>query len=284
MLNAVSDAFLDTVKVFPFLLASYLFIEYIEHRAGEKLTSALYSLGWKGPFLGALTGVFPICGLAVSAADLFANRLISPGTLTAALIACSDEAILVLFSTPGVRTSSFLLCSVKFILGFVFGLLADVLFRHENDAAHAHEEHDHLHEHCDENECEEQGILMTALKHTLTSSLFILATAIILEILFDTIGTETVSGFFHSSSSFHPLIAVLLGLIPNCAPSIILSEFYIEGLIGFSAMTAGLVINAGVGLAVLWKQNHRVRESLLLTLYLSGVAIIAGYVLPLFLS
>lgn len=276
MLDILLDALIDTLKVVPFLYISYLFIEYIEHRASDKLISGLYKVGKAGPLVGAALGIVPMCGLTVSAVDLFANKLITMGTLTALLISCSDEALPLLFSSKGGLKSGLLVIAVKVVLGAAAGFVLDRFHGGDISLKQAHEEHEMMHRDCEEDECEKEGIFLTALLHTLKSSAFVFATLVFLGLAVEVIGEQVIGNALTEHRAFAPVIAAALGLIPNCAPSYILSELHVEGLISFGALLSGLIINAGVGLAVLWKQNRNRKQDLFITVLLLVLSVGLG--------
>ena len=281
IIDALIDALEDSAKLIPFLYASYLFIEFIEHEASDRLTRRLYGLGSRGPFLGAVAGLMPMCGLSVTAADLFSNKLISASTLIAEFAAETDEAIPILLGSPGFRLKGLILAALSLVIGTVSGLIAGKLFHSETDRAHSHEEHEHIHSNCEDDECEKKGLFMTALIHTLKSLAFVLTAIFIINMLVGFAGEEKAASLFSVGDAVKPLIAALTGLIPNCAPSIILSEFYMEGLISFGALVSGLTMNAGVGIAMLWKYNRDRKQNLLICLYLLAVSVVFGYAVQL---
>lgn len=281
IIDALIDALEDSAKLIPFLYASYLFIEFIEHEASDRLTKRLYGLGSRGPFLGAVAGLMPMCGLSVTAADLFSNRLISASTLIAEFAAETDEAIPILLGSPGFRIKGLILAVLSLVIGTVSGLFAGRLFPSVTDREHSHEEHEHLHSNCEDDECEKEGLFMTALVHTLKSLAFVLTAIFLINMIVGFAGENNAAALFSGGEAVKPLIAALTGLIPNCAPSIILSEFYMEGLISFGALTAGLTMNAGVGLAMLWKYNRDRKQNLFICLYLLAVSVITGYAIQL---
>ena len=129
MLELLLDAVIDTAKTLPFLFGAYLLIEFLEHRASEKLTGALQRLGPFGPVGGAVLGLVPQCGFSVAAANFYAGRLITPGTLVAVFLATSDEALPILVSQPGALPDLLLLLGVKLVAGAVFGILTDLLWK-----------------------------------------------------------------------------------------------------------------------------------------------------------
>ncbi len=281
LIDALIDALEDSAKLIPFLYASYLFIEFIEHEASEKLSSRLYSLGTKGPVLGAVAGLMPMCGLSVTASDLFASRLISAATLIAEFTAETDEAIPILLGTSGFRVKGLLLALLSLVIGIVSGIIAQKVFPDDLDREHSHHEHELMHSDCEQDECEKEGLFTTALIHTLKSLAFVLGAIFVVNLLVGIAGEEKAAALFSGSDSVEPIIAALTGLIPNCAPSIILSEFYMEGLISFGSLISGLTMNAGVGLAMLWKYNRDKKQNLLICLFIFAVSVLFGYIIQL---
>ena len=274
MLDLLWDAVLDTLKTLPFLFGAYLLIEYLEHKASEKLTGALKKLGPLGPVGGALLGLVPQCGFSVAAANFYAGRLITPGTLVAVFLATSDEALPILISQPGALPDLALLLGVKLVAGCVFGVLVDVLWKHLplSDPDHPFEDL------CHDCGCEEHGIFRSALVHTLRIALFLLLINLVLGTAIHFVGEDRISQVLLSGSVLQPFVAGLIGFLPNCAASVILTELYLSGSLSFGAVVAGLCTGAGLGLAVLFKYNHHWKENLLLAGLLYASAVITGLV------
>lgn len=274
MLDFLLDALLDTVKTLPFLFGAYLLIEFLEHRASEKLTGALAKLGPFGPLGGAVLGLVPQCGFSVAAANFYAGRLITPGTLVAVFLATSDEALPILLSHPGALPDLLLLLGVKLVSGIVFGLLTDLLWKRlpSRDTQAPFEDL------CRDCDCEHHGIIHSALVHTVRIALFLLIVNLVLGGAIHLVGEERISQVLLSGSVFQPLVAGLIGFIPNCAASVILTELYLSGSLSFGAVVAGLCTGAGLGLAVLFKYNRHLKENLLLTAALYVGAVLTGLV------
>jgi hypothetical protein len=268
MLDIVLDALLDTLKTLPFLFGAYLLIEFLEHRASEKLTGALQKLGPFGPLGGALLGLVPQCGFSVAAANFFAGRLITPGTLIAVFLATSDEALPILISQPGALPDLLVLLGVKLVSGAVFGLLTDLVWKHLPHGP----EHPFT-DLCKDCGCEDHGIFRSALVHTVKIALFLLIINLVLGGAIHLVGEERISQVLLSGSVLQTFVAALIGFLPNCASSVILTELYLSGSLSFGAAVAGLCTGAGLGIAVLFKYNRHLKENLLLTgiLYLSAV-------------
>ncbi len=276
MTDILLDAFLDTLKTLPFLFGAYFLIEYLEHRGGGRLASALAKLGPWGPLGGAALGCVPQCGFSVAAANLYAGGLISPGTLVAVFLSTSDEALPILLSHPSAGKNILSLLGVKLAAGAVFGLLTDFVCRRFSDKglpAAAHEAHK---DHCCEHAGEPGGVLRAALVHTGQVALFLLIINLALDAAFHFVGEETISRLLLSGSVFQPLLAALVGFIPNCAASVLLTELYLSGSLSFGAAVAGLCTGAGLGMAVLFRANRPQRENLLFAAALYVFAVATG--------
>ena len=274
MWDIVLDALMDTLKTLPFLLGAYLLIEFLEHRASGKLTGALAKMGPFGPVGGAVLGLVPQCGFSVAAANFYAGRLISPGTLLAVFLATSDEALPILISRPGALPDLLLLLGVKLVSGAVFGLVVDQLWKR---LPHSREERP-FEDLCHDCDCEHQGIFRSALIHTGKITLFLLLINLLLGGAIHLVGEERISQVLLSGSVLQPFVAGLIGFIPNCASSVILTELYLAGSLSFGAAVAGLCTGAGVGIAVLFRANRHGKENLLLAGALYVCAVITGLV------
>ncbi len=266
----------DSLKMLPFLFAAYLLVEYMEHKSAGKLQKILQS-GKFGVAGGAVMGCLPQCGFSVIAANLYAGRLISVGTLIAVFLATSDEAVAVLLANPRHAGMVLPLLAVKLVVAILAGLITDMLGRrfYRTTPEEGEENLHHLCEHCG---CE-HGMIKPAIKHTAGTFLFILIVNLILHFLMEHVGEQALGSILMSGSFLQPLIAGAVGFIPSCASSVILTELYIAGGISFGSAVAGLCTGAGVGLAVLLRANRNWKDNLRIvsTLYLAGV--IAGIVL-----
>lgn len=281
MLHVILETLIESAKLLPFLFLSYLLIEFIEHKSSKTLEKILKSSGKFGSVIGAILGLLPQCGFSVTAANLYAGRVITVGTLIAVFLSTSDEAIPVLLSHPGSATEIFKILAFKLVIGIVAGLVIDFVFRKKHSLKRDVEEvHEHVHEMCAHCDCEhEHGILKPALKHTFSIFAFILVVAFVLNTTIHIIGEEKLSVLLMNGSIFQPLIAGLIGFIPNCASSVLLTELYIAGSISFGSIIAGLCTGAGIGIVVLFKVNNNLRQNLKIlgTIYaigsLSGILI-----------
>lgn len=284
MFEILRETFIDSFKMLPFLFAAYYFIEYIEHKSSEKLVRALRKYGVFG---GAMLGCIPQCGFSVAATNLYAGKIISAGTLIAVFISTSDEAIPVLLSNPGNLGTILNIVAVKLVIAVIAGLAADVFIRNFNrqNAALLKSNRGRAIRHmCSECGCgDNHGILKPALKHTVNIFIFMLLTTLFLNIAISIAGEDRLSDFLLADSMFQPVIAGIIGLIPNCASSVILTQLFIEGTISFGSVIAGLSTGAGVGLLVLFRVNKNIKENLNIIAYIYAVGVLSGVLVQLVL-
>lgn len=274
ILDVILDAVIDSAKVLPFLFAVYLLIEYIEHRSSDKLGKALQKMGPFGAVGGSILGAIPQCGFSVVASNLYTGRLISMGTLIAVYLSTSDEAIPLLISNPEFADKLWKLILIKTLAGIAAGIIVDVVLR----IAGRNQSEEPFKELCDDCDCEHHSILHSALHHTLHIIIFILVVNLILGFVMEFAGIDAVKTIMMSDSAFQPFIAAIVGFIPNCAASVVLTQLYMQNIVSFGALISGLCTGAGMGLLVLFKINKHYRENFLIMgiLYISAVA--AGFI------
>lgn len=271
MLEMLLDALIDTAKMLPFLFGAYFLLEYIEHKAGHLLSDKLLALGGFAPVGGALISCVPQCGFSVAAANLFSGRLITTGTLIAVFISTSDEALPILIASG----QSFLLIMqillFKVLIGITAGILIDLFIKKRFSSNQASGiSHSDCH-----NTGSIWGVFFAAFKHTLYIALFIFVFLFIINILISFIGTDNLSAFLMTGHFLQPILAALIGLIPNCLPSVLLTQLYISGTLTFGSLMAGLITSAGLGPIFLFRMNKNIKQNImiLLCLYIIGAAI-----------
>lgn len=277
MLDVFLDALIDSLKTLPFLFAAYFLIEYLEHRASSKMERGLQKLGKFGPIGGALLGVVPQCGFSVAAANFYAGRIITVGTLLAVFLSTSDEALPILFSHPEQMQYILPMLLIKVASGIVFGFLADLILQR---FFHPKKEKP-FEELCADCDCDHHSLLHSALHHTISIFLFILVVNLVLGYAIYFIGEDRISGLLLNGSVFQPFLTALIGLIPNCAASVILTELFTLGSLQFGSCVAGLCAGAGVGLVVLFRTNHRVKENLAIGGTLYACSVVTGMLVNL---
>jgi hypothetical protein len=281
------EALLDTLKMLPFLLITFIFIEYFEHKLGKKFDDKIMSAGKFGPIIGALLGIIPQCGFSVMAVAFYSESLISLGTMVSVFIATSDEALPILISTPGAIGKVIPLIITKLIFAIIWGYIIDIIFKsrvlREKKSPATDKTATDKKEGC-EDECitasfKIKDIFMHSLKRTLKISLYILVITFGLNILVDYLGIERITKFMYKDSPMQTGVASLLGLIPNCAISIGLVEIYLKGAISFASLVAGLSSNAGLAILVLFKEEKRKLNAVLIMALLFFTSFITGLIL-----
>jgi hypothetical protein len=275
MLHAVEHALQHTVKdsfwVILILFLTYLAMEYLEHRTEGKVQTLLQKAGRMGPVIGALAGVVPQCGFSAAASNLYAGRVITLGTLIAIYLSTSDEMLPVMLSAQAPVKTILGILAVKVLVGMAAGFVIDLFYRNQR------EEHTHIHEICEQEHCDcEKGIFRSALKHTVQVGVFLLLISFALNFILEIVGEDVLAGLLLNRPIAGPLIAGLVGFIPNCAASVVITELYLEGLLGAGAMLAGLLVGAGVGLLVLFRVNHHRMENLKIAGILYGIGVTVG--------
>ena len=278
LFDVLKDAFIDTLITLPFLFGVYLLIEYIEHKSSDKLGNALRKMGPFGSVGGAAIGAIPQCGFSVAATNLFAGRLISMGTLIAVYISTSDEAIPLIIKEPDLAPQIWKLILIKIGIAVVAGIIVDVAIK-----LFVHKKQDEpFKELCADCDCEHHGIFHSALHHTLHIIIIILIVNIVLGCVMEFAGEQTVEKLMMTDSWAQPVIAALVGFIPNCAASAVLTNLYIGGVVSFGALISGLCTGAGVGLMVLFKTNKNYKQNFAVMGILYAVAVASGLIIQMF--
>lgn len=278
ILEILKETVIDSVKLIPFLFITYLIMEYIEHKTSEKVKEKIEKSGKFGPIIGGLVGIFPQCGFSVSATNLYATRVITLGTLIAVYLTTSDEMLPILLTEAVPLSTILTILGIKLVIGIIAGLLVDfVLHKIKNKN---NKEHEHIGEFCEHEHCHcEEGIVKSAIKHSVNIFLFIFVTTLIINCVIHLVGEDTISNVISSNFIFGPIIAGLIGLIPNCASSVILTELFIENIISMPILITGVLVNAGVGTLVLFKTNKNVKENIQIIGLLYVIGVISGFIL-----
>lgn len=281
MLEILEHTIIDTVKLVPFLFITYIIMELIEHHAGEKTENIIKKSGKLGPVIGALLGIVPQCGFSAVAANFYAARIITRGTLIAIFLSTSDEMLPILIS-EGTEIGLILqILAIKLVIGIGVGIVIDLLSKKNKSDEKYKEIHEICeHEHC---HCEEEGAVVSSLKHTIQIFTYIFVITLILNVIIHGIGEDKISQVLVNTPLVGPIISALIGIIPNCASSVILTELYIGNIITMGSMIAGLLVNSGVGLLVLFKVNKNIKENLGILAILYVVGAISGILLDIFI-
>ncbi len=266
---------LDTLKLLPLLFLTYLLMEFLEHKASGKTVRFLERSGSFAPAVGSAVGLLPQCGFSASAANLYTGRVISLGTLAAAFLSTSDEMLpILILGNIRMSTIAYIL-GYKFLVALIVGFAIEAVFR----IFGLEREPINIDEICEEDNCHcERGIFYSALHHTLTISLFVFLVTVALGSAIFFIGEERIGLVVGNVPVLSHFIAALIGLIPNCAASVVLATFASQGIITSGAMLAGLFSGAGVGLLVLFKLNKNVRQNITVVAILASVGTVFGFI------
>ena len=261
---------IDTLKIIPFLFLTYLLMEFIEHKAGERAEQFMQRAGVFAPAVGGALVAVPQCGFSAAASNLYAGRVVSMGTVVAVFLSTSDEMIPILVSGRISVVTVALVVLYKALVGIAVGLGVDLVMR----LMRRGQEKINIDAICDEDNCHcERGIWYSAIHHTLTISLFVLLTTLAINALVFFVGEENLGAIMYDKPLISHIIAAIFGLIPNCAASVALTTLCTQGLITAGTMMSGLFSGAGVGLLVLCKVNKKPKENLIIigTVALAGV-------------
>ena len=344
LLHAFEHAFIDTLKLVPFLFVTYLAMEALEHYASSKSIAAVRRAGIAGPVIGALLGVVPQCGFSAAAATLYSARVITLGTLFAVFLSTSDEMLPIMIAAQAPAGFIAEVLAIKALCGLIAGFAIDVVLRlrhhaveamrirdlcerdhcgcddesaanriddwgaeysneeereaelacasderHERDHAHDYDRgHDHSRDHVHAHNRSHGhahgfgAIAKSSLVHTLQVTLFIFLVSLVLEIVIDGVGEDVLASFISANSNLSVVVSAIVGLIPNCAASVVLTELYLEGALSMGAMLAGLLVSAGVGLLVLFRANRPMHENFLIAAGLVACGVVFGFIVGVF--
>lgn len=277
LMEVLEESLADTLKMIPFLYLAYVAIEYVETRHGERIERLLAGGGRWGCVPGALLGCVPQCGFSAVASNFYSSRVITLGTLLAVYLATSDEAVPMLLSMPEKWNALAVLLVIKVVYALAVGFVVDFVlgrflpaslrggYTGSASEVDCHEEH----------EGGERSIWLAAARHTLEIFAFIFLFSLGFGFVVELVGHEAFAQVLGGLGFGQPLVAALVGLLPNCAASVLLTQLYAEGALRFSSLVAGLCSGAGVGLAVLWRANPSWKQNLFITaaLWAAGAAL-----------
>lgn len=279
IIEILKETTIDSLKLIPFLFLTYLLMEYIEHKTSHKTKETIKKSGKFGPFFGAILGIFPQCGFSVSATNLYATRVITLGTLISVYLTTSDEMLPILLSEAVPLSTILQILGIKLVIGMISGFIIDFVIRLINKEK---QEENKIQDICEKEHCHcEKGIVKSALKHSINILIYIFIITLIINSIITLIGEETIAEFIKQNTILGPVIAGLIGLIPNCASSVIITELFIENVITMSTLIAGLLVNAGVGLLVLFKTNKNTKENIKIVAILYLIGVISGILLEI---
>lgn len=279
MLDALLDSIIDCLKLLPFLFITYLLMELLEKKAGEKSLNIIKKSGKFGPILGGLLGVVPQCGFSAAAANLYAARIITTGSLIAIFLSTSDEMLPILISSAAPISLIIKILLIKLLIGIISGVIIDFILRKK----HKNREEVHIHDICEDEHChcDEEGILKSSIRHTLHIFIYIFIIVLILNVIIFLIGEENISHLIVNIPFLGPIISAIIGIIPNCASSVIITQLYLQDLITMGSLISGLLINSGIGMLVLFRVNKNKKQNFLILGTLFIISIVSGIIIDL---
>ena len=282
MRDIIIDVLIYTMKIFPYLLVTFLLLEFLEHKMNQKNEMILLKNKKYGPFVGGILGALPQCGFSTMAANLFSNRVITIGTLISVFLATSDEMLPIMISEHVSIITILKIIGFKVLVGIIIGVVIDSIIKNKEKKNSVHV---HIHEMCESDHCSchEDGIIISSIKHSLKIGLFILLANLIISIIIFYIGEDRVSEILLHKNVFTYFLASLIGLIPNCASSVIITELYLSKLISVGHLLAGLLPGSGLGILLLFRTNKNIKENLFILSIIYFVGVILGILVDLFI-
>lgn len=274
------DAIIDTIKLLPFLFLTYVVMEWLEHRTGSRTMAVIRKAGRAGPLCGGIAGVIPQCGFSTAAANLYSGGLITAGTLAAVFLSTSDEMLPIFLSEAIPPKTIVCILGIKMGLAIIGGFLLDFFYHR---LIRREIRYKNIHTMCESEHCKcEEGIFSSAIRHTLQITLFIFIISIFLGALMESAGADVIRVTVLEIPVVGELVAALIGMIPNCAASVFITELYVEGMIGIGPMMAGLLAGAGVGSLVLCRMNKRhPKQNVGILLFLYLISVFFGIILDM---
>ena len=316
VLDVLLDAVKDTAVLLPFLFITYVAISLLELFAGDKAVSRIQNAGHAGPAIGAVLGLVPQCGFSAMGAMLFADRIVTLGTLVAVILSTSDEMLPLLVAEQVDVAVLVKILATKAVIGLVAGFAVDGAIHalaaksrrfasllpgsaaydeaSEGEAAEgegdgaASEDFDPSQYSCDCG-CGEpltkgqvvQWLALNSAYRTLQVAVFIFAVTLVLTAVIEGVGEDVLTSFLANNEAIATFVAGLVGMIPNCAASVVVTQLYLDGALGFGPMMAGTLVAAGAGYLVLFRTNGNARENVGIAVLLYVIGVASGLVLNL---
>ncbi len=279
ILHSLLHSLEDTLRLLPFLFLTYLLMEFLEHKSGDAAARWLRGSGRIGPLLGGALGVVPQCGFSAAASGLYTGRIITTGTLLAVYLSTSDEMLPILIAEGAAAPLILKLLLSKLVIGIAAGFSVDLLARLLRPKGQRAPE-PQIEELCEREKCDCHGhFALSALKHTLHIALFLLLFTFLLTLGIEALGEDRLALFLSDKPVLGSILSALVGLIPNCASSVLLTDLYLEGILSTGSVMAGLLVNAGVGLAILFRNNRPLWDSIRILAILLFIGILCGIVM-----
>ena len=289
MLRVLLDAWSDTLEMVPFLFVIYVFVELAEDKFEAWIKNLIVSSRAVGPILGALCGCVPQCGFSVIATVLYTQRVMSLGTLLAVYISTSDEAIPVILSQPGKINLVVPIILIKMTIAIIAGYVVDWVAKNFEHAPYAkiaavlsvvEESHCCGREHV-KKEHGFKSFILYPLWHTAEICFFIFVVSFVISFVIAKVGADGMHHAFLTHTIYQPVICAFVGMIPNCAASVAITQFFLKGGISFGSVIAGLSTSAGLGMLVLIKENKDFIDTIKVMILLFGISAVSGILIDL---
>ena len=277
LLEVIHESVIDSLYLIPWLFLTYLLMEFLEHKASHKTNAIIEKSGQAGPLLGGTLGVIPQCGFSVVGSNLFAARVITIGTLISILLSTSDEMLPIMIASGASFELILRILVIKVIISIIAGLVIDRLIKSKKP------NNTNINALCEQEKCRcnKDNIFKSALKHTIKIFIFILVISFFLNLIIESIGKDAISNVLMQGTILGPFIAGIIGLIPSCAGSVLITNLYLSDSVTFGALMAGLLSGAGIGLAVLFRVNKNMKENLKIVAIIFIIGIISGIIIDL---
>jgi len=303
MMEIFIDALIDSLKAVPLLLIIYIGIELLEYKFGDKIREKVEKSGKAGPLIGTIAGIFPQCGFSVVATALFTQKLLTIGTLLAVYLSTSDEAIPLILSQPDKAYLVLPLIGIKIIIALIFGYGVDLFFKKEDKKVEKHIElvesgHDNKNHHhetiLNETACcghstsaaskefNIREIFWHPIVHTFNIFIFIFLVTLAINFVVFQLGETFLTDFFAKNIFWQPFLTALIGLIPNCASSVAITELFLKNIIGLGPTIAGLSASGGLGLLILYREEKNKKIFIKVILMLYSISVLSGLIIQLF--
>jgi len=278
--EVVLDGFIDVLKLIPFLFIAFLILEYIEHKMSKKNKDFLSKNTKIGPLVGSLLGAFPQCGFSSLATNLFSSRVITLGTLIAIYLSTSDEMLPLMIANKINGLIIIKIIATKLVIGLIFGYIIDLIYRKKYQKEEKIDSH--IHNLCHDVDCHcEDGIIKSSIIHTLKITLYIFIANFLIGTLIYYIGEDSIKNILKNGNILTYFLASLIGLIPNCASSVIITELYLNSMISLGTLLSGTLTGAGVGLLILFKENKHFKENIMIVSIVYIIGVICGFLIDL---
>lgn len=279
MIDCLIDGFIDTLKIIPYLLITFFILEFLEHKLNRNNEKILIRYRKFGPIIGGILGAVPQCGFSAMASSLFSSKVITIGTLVAIFLSTSDEMLPIMLSHKANLGLLLSIIGFKILVGVLIGLIIDLIYKNKNkESEHVHIEDMCEDEHC---HCDKDGLIKSSIVHTLKITIFILIANVLINTIIFYIGEDNLSNILLNENIIKYFIASLVGLIPNCASSVIITELYLSKLITLGTMFSGLLTGSGLGILLLFKSNKNIKENISVLSIIYFVGVLVGLIVDL---